>query len=149
MPPVKILIIDDMQSIRDALRAYLCPPASAMDMLNSLLKQGSFQAKEFLINEAEQGEEGVAMARSAHVVGKPYAVIFVDMLMPPGIGGLEVIKRIRSFDKKAQIIVCTAISNEAPEEMLEANGGVMPILLSKPLNENQNLPQLIESLLAA
>ena len=149
MSLVKILIIDDMQSIRDALRAYLCPPASAMDMLNSLLKQGSFQAKEFLINEAEQGEEGVAMARSAHSVGKPYDVIFVDMLMPPGIGGLEVIKRIRTFDKTAKIIVCTAISNEAPEEMREANGGVMPLLLSKPLTENQNLPQLVESLLVA
>ena len=148
MSPVKILIIDDMQSIRDALRAYLCPPASAMDMLNSLLKQGAIPTTEFLVNEAEQGEEGVAMARSAYAIGKPYDVIFIDMLMPPGIGGLEVIKRIRSFDALTKIVVCTAISNEAPAEMLEANNGVMPLLLSKPLTETQNLPQLVQSLLA-
>ena len=138
-----------MQGIRDALRAYLSPPASALDMLNSLLNKSSTPEFEFLINEADQGEEGVAMARNAYSSTKPYDVIIVDMLMPPGIGGLEVIKRIRTFDQTVPIIVCTAIANEAPEDLLHANGGRMPLILAKPLSAHQNLPQLVQALARA
>ena len=145
---LKILIIDDVQSIRDALRAYLCPSASALDMLNHLLQEGSAPRQDFWINEAEQGEEGVQMAYAALNSGKSYDVIFVDMLMPPGIGGVEVIRRIREFDKKVPIVVCTAIANEAPQMLADVNGGQLPTMLSKPITQTQNLPELVQTLVA-
>ena len=140
---LKILIIDDIQSVRDALRAYLCPAPSAADSLKALLNQGESDLPTFWINEADQGEEGVALAQVAVATNKPYDIIFVDMLMPPGIGGVEVIRRIREFDAAVPIIACTAIAHDLPQTLAQANGGTMPFLLAKPVTIAQNLPELV------
>ena len=146
---LKVLIIDDMQSVRDALSAYLCPMSSAIDSLNALLQTEVPVKYNFWINEAEQGEEGIAMALAAFSSRKPYDVIFVDMLMPPGISGLEVIRGIRQFDSKVPIIVCTAISNETPPALAAVNGGKLPTILAKPVTSAHNLPELVCGLIAA
>ena len=143
---LKVLIIDDMQSIRDALRAYLCPIPSALDSLNNLLQKDATICPNFWVSEADQGEDGVRLARHALDKGSPFDVIFVDMLMPPGIGGVEVIRRIREFDSAVPIIVCTAISNEAPQALAQANGGSLPTMLAKPITNAEFLPQLVQKL---
>lgn len=112
----KILIVDDIQSVRSALRGYLCPAASATDLMSQLIKKGTLDlSPKFHIDEAGQGVEGVEMARAAFNAGAPYDIAFIDMLMPPGIDGMETIRRIREFDSEINIVVCTALSASTAE----------------------------------
>ena len=142
----RILIIDDIQSVRSALRGYLCPPVSAQDLVAQLIQKGTLNTKPVLhIDEASQGAEGVEMARAALKGGNPYDIAFIDMLMPPGIDGMETIRRIREFDKTIHIVVCTALSASTADEIAAHNGGVVPHMIQKPLTPETDLASIINS----
>jgi two-component system NtrC family sensor kinase len=53
----------------------------------------------------------MAMVQSALQRGRPYAVAFVDMLMPPGWDGLETIDHLWSVDPELEIVICTAFTD--------------------------------------
>ncbi len=146
MTQKRILIIDDIQSVRSALRGYLCPPISAQEMVKQLIQKGTLNMEPKLhIDEATQGAEGVEMCRAALESGTPYDIAFVDMLMPPGISGIETIRQIREFDKEIHVVVCTALSGSTLEEIAEHNGGVAPQMIQKPLTPETDLASIINS----
>lgn len=142
----RVLIIDDVQSIRSDMRKSLCPPVSAEDMMAMLIKQQTVQTtNRYDIQEAGQGMEGVDMARAAVKSGNPYDVIIVDMKMPPGIDGSEAIRLIREFDKGVHIIVCTAFSEYRADDMAEVNGGTAPTMLYKPIESEALLVETVRN----
>lgn len=142
----RVLIIDDIQSVRSALRGYLCPPISATDLVAQLIQKGTLNTEPKLyIEEAAQGEEGVAMCREALARGMPYDIAFIDMLMPPGIDGMETIRRIREFDKDIHIVVCTALSAATADDIAQHNDGVRPTMIQKPLTPETDLASIIDS----
>lgn len=137
----RILIVDDIEAVRQDIRNYLCPPVSAEDMFAHLMSGQIVTADPgYVIHEAEQGDLGVAKARQAREKGEPYDVIIVDMMMPPGIDGAETIRRIREFDSEVRVVLCTAFNEFSPEKLAEVNGGIPPGFISKPIvNRNQLL----------
>lgn len=60
---------------------------------------------------AIQGEECVAFITESIVSGEPFAIVFVDMRMPPGLDGLQTIKRIMEVDEDIQVVLCAAYSD--------------------------------------
>ncbi|HXR19363.1 MAG TPA: EAL domain-containing protein [Steroidobacteraceae bacterium] len=116
LPTRRILIIDDNAAIHDDFRKVLTVTAE----LNSkatldALEAGIFgdtprvaASPQFELESAHQGQAGVAMARQAVIDGRPYAVAFVDMRMPPGWDGLETIERLWAEDPNVQVIICSA-----------------------------------------
>lgn len=62
----------------------------------------------FEIDTALQGQEGVACVERALQEGRPYALAFVDMRMPPGWDGLETIQRLWAVDPNVQVVICSA-----------------------------------------
>ena len=48
----------------------------------------------FDIDSACQGQEGLERVRKAQSEGRPYAMAFVDVLMPPGWDGIETIGQL-------------------------------------------------------
>src|SRR5882672_2541575 len=99
-PNRRILIIDDNAVIHQDFRKVLAvqPEHSAKAALE-ILEVDIFGANlqvaarpDFEIDSAHQGQEGVAMAHQAVTDGRPYAMAFVDMRMPPGWDGLETIE---------------------------------------------------------
>lgn len=146
MTKKRIIIIDDIQSVRNALRGYLCPQVSAQEMVMQLIQKGTLNMEPKLhIDEATQGEEGVKMCRTALESGNPYDIAFVDMLMPPGISGIETIRQIREFDKDIHIVICTALSGSTIEEISVHNGGVAPAMIQKPLTPETDLVSILNS----
>lgn len=142
----KILLIDDIQSVRETLRSYLCPPASAADLMTQLIQSGTLDlSPKFQIDEAGQGEEGVEKARKAFESGHPYDIAIIDMLMPPGIDGKETIRRIREFDTGLHIVVCTALSEASAEDLAPLNGGLSPTMIYKPLESAEYLRTIVNS----
>jgi diguanylate cyclase len=65
----------------------------------------------FEVDSAFQGQEGVARVQQALDEGRPYAMAFVDMRMPPGWDGLETIEHLWAIDPDVQIVICSAHSD--------------------------------------
>jgi diguanylate cyclase len=112
----RILIVDDNAAIHQDFRKVLGAQAehtaqAALDVLEANLFGDSVAAAarpNFEIDSAHQGEEGVAMAHQAKSEGRPYAMAFVDMRMPPGWDGLKTIERLWATDPDVQVVICSA-----------------------------------------
>jgi diguanylate cyclase (GGDEF)-like protein len=110
----RILIIDDNHEIHGDFRKVLGGVQDDNDALAaaefalfgetspSRMKPG------FEIDSAFQGQEGAARIRQALDEGRPYAMAFVDMRMPPGWDGLETIERLWAIDPDVQVVICSA-----------------------------------------
>lgn len=132
----KILIIDDNPAIhldfQKILKTEQAP--SKISKLNQLVfgeglpeeqnrvDSGTEELPVFQIDCASQGEEGVERIRRALEEDKPYALAFVDVRMPPGLDGIETIKRIWALDQETQVVICTAYSDYTWEETIEELG---------------------------
>jgi diguanylate cyclase (GGDEF)-like protein len=115
----RILIIDDNAAIHLDFRKVLGAQAehsaqAALDVLEANLFGETVAAAarpNFDIDSAHQGQEGVAMALQARAEGRPYAMAFVDMRMPPGWDGLKTIEHLWATDPDVQVVICSAHSD--------------------------------------
>ena len=118
-PPLanrRILIIDDNAAIHLDFRKVLSTQAehsaqAALDVLEADLFGDTVDAAvrpNFDVDSAHQGQEGVEMANRARAEGRPYAMAFVDMRMPPGWDGLQTIERLWATDPDVQVVICSA-----------------------------------------
>lgn len=122
LPNRRILLIDDMCSIHEDFRKILAPrpAAHALDEVEAALFGETVppQGEGFELDSAYQGLEGVARVEASVQAGRPYAMAFVDMRMPPGWDGVETIERLWRIDPQVQVVICTAHSDHTWEEVL-------------------------------
>jgi len=97
----RILIVDDNETIHADFRKILSPAASdaGLRQAESLLfghapEAAPIAAPVYEIDSASQGQEGFRMVERAADEGRPYALAFVDVRMPPGWDGIETIGHI-------------------------------------------------------
>jgi diguanylate cyclase len=112
----RVLIIDDNRAIHEDFLKILAGDAGNAGLLAAerLLLGETAPAPErpeFAIDAALQGQEGVARVEQALKEGRPYALAFVDMRMPPGWDGLVTIQRLWEVDPNVQIVICSAHSD--------------------------------------
>jgi diguanylate cyclase len=73
------------------------------------------------------------MAMQALVDGRPYAMAFVDMRMPPGWDGLKTIERLWATDPDVQVVICSAHTDYDWTEVVDRLGHSDKLLvLRKP-----------------
>jgi diguanylate cyclase (GGDEF)-like protein len=113
----RILIIDDSVDIHDDFRKVLgggLDSAASLAAAEFALLGESLPTNMnpgFEVESAMQGQEGVVRAQQAIDEGRPFAMAFVDMRMPPGWDGLETIERLWAVDPDVQIVICSAHSD--------------------------------------
>jgi CheY-like chemotaxis protein len=133
----RILVIDDNPAIHEDFRKVLNPTGSQL-------------AGELDDDEAslfgDQGQEGLEMVRAAELAGKPYAVAFVDVRMPPGWDGIETISHIWKEFPGLQIVICTAYSDYSWDEISEAVGNTDHVLVLKKPFDNVEVMQMAHAL---
>jgi diguanylate cyclase (GGDEF)-like protein/PAS domain S-box-containing protein len=134
----RILIIDDNRAIHDDFRKILdgSNGAAEIDAIGSLLfganNASSFVERErYELDSAYQGDEGFEKVRQAVAAGRPYALAFVDMRMPPGWDGVQTIEKIWQIDPDIQIVICTAYSDYSWEDILNKFGRIDRLLILK------------------
>ncbi|MDZ4405418.1 response regulator [Prosthecobacter sp.] len=120
----RILVIDDNRAIHADFRKILCPPATTGDDLlaDEEILFGTSASKSTMfceIDVASQGEEGLAMVQQSLAEGRPYAMAFMDMRMPPGWDGIETTRQIWAVCPDMQIVICTAYSDYSWDQMQE------------------------------
>ena len=147
----RILVIDDNESIHEDFRKILVPPkdSGALDQARVALfgETPSLPPQEhYELEFAGQGREGFGLAQSAHQEGRPYAMAFVDMRMPPGWDGLETIEHLWYVDPDIEIVICTAYSDHPWEDVSRRIGNTDKLLiLLKPFTSIEVI-QLANSL---
>ena len=132
----RILVIDDNEAIHEDFRVIL--GNSGGEIVNVTDQEGvifgassKFKDKQFEINSALQGQEGIEKARQAVEEGKPYAMAFIDVRMPPGMDGIETTKQIWKEDPHIQIVLCTAYSDYSWHDMIKELGETDQLLILK------------------
>jgi CheY-like chemotaxis protein len=89
---------------------------------------------DYEIDAALQGAEALEMVMRAARDRRPYAVVFVDMRMPPGWDGVETIERILKVTPRVELCICSAYSDYSWHEVIRRVGRPSLRLLRKPFD---------------
>ncbi|MFZ1804334.1 MAG: histidine kinase dimerization/phospho-acceptor domain-containing protein, partial [Nitrospira sp.] len=148
---LRVLVIDDNRSIHEDFRKILQPgtETQGLDEARASLFGGeSFQKAlvQFELDYADQGQAALALVEMARREGRPYAVAFVDMRMPPGWDGLETIERMWEVDAEIQTVICTAYTDHSWDDIIRRLGcDDRLLILQKPFSSVE-VSQLAASL---
>jgi CheY-like chemotaxis protein len=113
----RLLIIDDNRTIHDDFRKIFAPgekAVSSAEESEALLFGNSVKTAthpHFEADSAYQGHEGFTLVKRSLEEGRPYAMAFIDVRMPPGWDGVETTRRIWEVYPDLQIVLCTAYSD--------------------------------------
>jgi two-component system, NtrC family, sensor kinase len=136
----RILVIDDNVLIHDDFRKILQPGNEVhnLDAVRAAVFGGTPRLKPLLRFEldcVDQGQAALALVQKARLEDRPYAVVFVDMRMPPGWDGLETIEHFWAVDPEIQTVICTAYTDHSWEEIIERLGyDDRLLILQKPFS---------------
>ena len=140
---LRILVIDDNRAIHDDFRKILCSTqrhGKTLEDAETLLfdspaPNAGAKRITFEIDSAYQGKEGLALVQKAAESGRPYAMAFVDVRMPPGWDGVETTARIWEVCPDLQIVICTAYSDYSWDEMsAKLSSSDQLVILKKPFD---------------
>ncbi len=146
----RILIVDDNRSIHEDFQKILGGTRERGD-LNALHEELFGDAmtaadERFDLDSAFQGEEALEKAKAARAGGRPYAVSFIDVRMPPGLDGIATAARLLEDDPDVSIVICSAYSDHSWEEMTEAFGKTDRVLILKKPFDTVEVRQLAHAL---
>jgi signal transduction histidine kinase/AmiR/NasT family two-component response regulator len=153
-PPEKnlrILVVDDNRSIHNDFQKILASESQASKAfaMEAALFGETAPARptlRFELHSAFQGQEGLAMVQRAVAEGRPYAMAFMDVRMPPGWDGIETTARIWEVDPEMQIVICTAYSDYSWDQMSEKLGQSDKLVILKKPFDNIEALQLATAL---
>jgi CheY-like chemotaxis protein len=158
----KILVIDDQEDLREQL-AKLLRKAGQKNETHSLVEQmrarllgknneeksdvnPDEEKSSYIVDTAAQGKEAWEMVKEANSNDDSYAVMFLDMRMPPGWDGLETATKIREIDKNIEIVIMTAYADHDQKEISEKVGMPEKLLYIKKPFQPEEIYQLALSL---
>jgi len=148
----RILVVDDNPAIHADFKKILNPASTGKSNLDTMEAKVFGEKKpaekfiSFQLDSAFQGQEGYALVQQSIAAGQPYAMIFMDVRMPPGWDGIETTSKILEIDPDLQIVICTAYADYSWDEMT-AKLGVSDrlVILKKPF-DNVEVVQLAHAL---
>ena len=140
---LRILVIDDQENIHEDYRKIIAArttSTSGLDAAADRLFEPQSPAEDeaeiaFELDSAFQGEEGFQMVQRALDDGRPYAMAFVDIRMPPGWDGIETVRRIWEIDREILIVLCSAYSDYSWSQIVQQLGrNDRFLILKKPFD---------------
>ncbi len=141
----RILIVDDNAAIHEDFKKILAPEAAdsqAIDDLESLIFGDAAQETQthFELAHAHQGQEALALVEESLAAGRPFAMAFVDIRMPPGWDGIETIARLWAVNPELQVVICTAYSDYGWDSITQRLGSSDSlVILKKPFDHVEAL----------
>jgi predicted signal transduction protein with EAL and GGDEF domain len=151
-PNRRILIVDDNRAIHEDFEKILGAAAANdrgdLGALEAELfgAEAEEQTERFELDSAYQGEEALHKVRLAREREQPYALLFVDVRMPPGLDGIQTTARLLEQDPEVGIVICSAYSDHTWEEMTAAFGTTDRVLILKKPFDTVEVRQLAHAL---
>ncbi len=133
---LRILVVDDQEAIREDFKKILAAPAAAPALTNARMAffgdaPAPVAQPSFELTTASQGEQAVELLERSLREGRRFATAFVDVRMPPGIDGLQTIKRLWQIDPDLEVVICTAFSDYSFEQIIQELGSTDRLLILK------------------
>ena len=121
----RILIVDDQDEIHSDFQEILGKEnqkAASDGLANAFLPNNNKQHKTdlpiFELSHASSGDEAYQIAKTAKEIDRPFAAAYIDIRMPPGMDGIETVRRIREFEKNLEIVIMTAYTDKLLHEII-------------------------------
>jgi two-component system, NtrC family, sensor kinase len=136
----RILVVDDNPSIHDDFRRIFATERPRGGELDDLAASvfGLPQAPtgpQFSLDHASQGQAALARVIAAREANAPYALLFMDVRMPPGWDGVEAAARVLADDPDVHVVLCTAYPEQRWRHRVEQLSGRDRVLvLKKPFD---------------
>ena len=119
----RVLIVDDLKEIHDDFTDMLNPglaKQSTDDLAAAFVaEEKPFFLPDFELMHAMSGEEACQIIAAGKQANRPIAVAYIDIRMPPGIDGIETIRRMRKIDRDIEIVIMTAYTDKSLPEIIE------------------------------
>jgi signal transduction histidine kinase len=100
---VRVLAVDDEAAMRETYRQVLGPDSKLRAQVDLAV--------------CGQGEEAASAVQVAVGEGNPFAVVFLDVRMPPGWDGVRTAEAMRQADPMVNIVIVTAYSDVPQEDI--------------------------------
>ena len=122
----RVLIVDDQPEIHDdfveMLRPTFAQPTSDDTLAAAFVPEERREQASFLpafeLLHASTGEQACDIILRGKEWNSPIAVAFIDIRMPPGIDGIETIRRVRKIDRDVEIVIITAYTDKSLPEIV-------------------------------
>ncbi len=112
---LRVLIVDDVDAIHQDFVEMLRDPGRSMasDGLAPSFASppGKLVLPTFELLHARSGQEACDTVEETRRSGRPVAVAYIDLRMPPGIDGIETLRRIRHIDSDVEVVIMTAFED--------------------------------------
>ena len=144
----RVLIVDDQQEIHDDFREMLAIDGSASsdELAAAFLPPRRPFLPEFALSHATSGERACRLVEEGRERGLPVAVAYVDVRMPPGIDGIETIRRMREVDQDVEIVVMTAYTDKSLSEIVHGMDRLHKLLYIRKPFAREEIQQITLSL---
>ena len=140
----RILVVDDNEAIHEDIHNILDIKRgkrknSETEKLEQELFGTDFSSEasvsgdiiDYVIDDAYQGAEAVTMVTQAANEGFPYALIFMDVRMPPGMDGIQATTEIWERHPQIEIVICTAHSDYSWDQIVKQFGSTEHLFFMK------------------
>ena len=121
----RVLIVDDQEEIHTDFQEILSKGSREIasdDLADAFLQEDVQDSKSYLptfeLSHASSGDEAYQIVKAAAEADTPFAVAYVDIRMPPGMDGIETVRRIRAFEKNLEIVIMTAYTDKPLHEIV-------------------------------
>ena len=121
----RVLIVDDEAGIHSDFKDMLNPNRKwtltgplAETFLDKVPENRTVFLPNFELLHATSGEEAQDIICTAKASNRPIAVAYMDVRMPPGIDGVEAIRRIRQVEKDVELVIMTAYTDKPLPEIV-------------------------------
>ena len=121
----RVLIVDDEAGIHSDFKDMLNPNSTqtltdqfAESLFDEVAKDKASFLPPFELLHAISGEEAYDIICAGKESNRPIAVAYIDVRMPPGIDGVEAIRRIRQIEKDIELVIMTAYTDKPLPEII-------------------------------
>lgn len=127
----RILVVEDEPGIADAYRDILAPKEEsnvipfgrssrlAAPATGNAMDQGADKPQEdqFELTVVHDAEQALAEVKHAVAKGRPFTMGFFDVLLGPGMDGIELVKKIHEIDPNIYAVFVTAYSDRSVDSI--------------------------------
>ncbi|OFZ22934.1 MAG: hypothetical protein A2202_01495 [Bdellovibrionales bacterium RIFOXYA1_FULL_36_14] len=152
----RILIVDDTEDIHEVFKCAFETKSKVINekynkCISNLFDQQPDESDdckfpthlpEFDLDSAFQGKEAIEKVKKSIEENMPYALVFLDVRMPPGIDGIETLQKMWEIDKNIEAIICTAYSDYNLTNLSKKLGYTHQLLLLKKPFEVEEIQQI-------
>ena len=146
----RVLIVDDQVEIHDDFDEILASESidPAIRALGDAFspRPDENRLPRFELSHAMDGAAACDMVRAAREARDPFALAYVDVRMPPGMDGIETIRRIREFEQELEVVIMTAYSDKPLPEIVQDMAMLHKLLYIRKPFAREEIQQITRAL---